>query len=450
MDASENRDKAPAPLEPRISSYKRSLRVSVPAAAVSHITAYLIAAAAIIWEICELNWVPGRFAALVAQISQTHSGQGATKITLLTGGDFNWFWATGKALGQGLDADFYDPAAFSPLLRGLLHYDPGGTILLVYPPLVLPLFSAFALVPLALSYTAYCTLSLLISAFLLRFAGFPWWCILLGLISPAASTWLYGGQLDLICGAILVYGLSRVECAPGFAGLALSLLVLKPQFTLLVPVAVLARGQWKAVLTGTLGVAFFAAISLAYWRNASWTAFLHEGQANMGALLEAPFIYGAAHPADYDFQFSGISVFWMLRSLHLGLPIAYAAQGAATLMAIGAAWLVWRHPAIMLQRRLIFTVLLVPFTSPYGFTGSLCMYSTVLPLLARRDTPWRNAILAWLWAAPGLGFGIAKAHHILIGPLLVLAALVLCFEWRLPADSVEKVLVSANSRNTVR
>jgi alpha-1,2-mannosyltransferase len=417
------------------------LRVSMMAAVLSRITAYLIAAAAIIWELRGLNWVPSRFASLIAQVLQAHGGRGASKITLMTGGDFNWFWATGKALGQGLNVDFYNPAVFSPLLRGLLHYDPGSTILFVYPPLVLPIFSAFALLPLALSYIVYCSLSLTVSAFLLRFAGFPWWCIILGLISPAASTWLYGGQLDLICGAIMVYGLSRLECAPGFAGLALSLLAIKPQLALLVPVAVLARGQWKAVLTGALGMACFAAVSLLYWRNASWAGFLHEGQANMRALLEAPFIYGAAHPADYDFQFSGVSVFWMLRSLHLGLHIAYAAQGAATLLALGAAWLVWRHPALTLQRRIIFTVLLVPFTSPYGFTASLCMYSTVLPLLARRDTPWRNAVLAWLWVAPGLGFGIAKAHHILIGPLLLLAALALCLERQKQTPNAERVCI---------
>ena len=411
------------------------------AATLSRITAYLIAAAAIVWEIGELNWVPRRFASLIAQILQAHGGRGAPQVTLLTGGDFNWFWVTGKALGQGLNVDFYDPAVFSPLLRLSLHYDPGGTILLIYPPLVLPLFSAFALLPAAPGYIVYCTISLAASACLLRFAGFPWWCILLGLISPAASTWLYGGQLDLLCGAIMIYGLSRLECAPGFAGLALSLLALKPQLALLVPVAVLARGQWKAVLTGVLGVAFFTALSLLYWRNASWVSFLYEGCANMRALLQAPIIYGSAHPADYDFQFSGVSVFWMLRSLHLGLHIAYAAQAAATLLALGASWAVWRHPALMLQRRIIFTVLLMPFTVPYGFTGSLCMYSTVLPLLARRGRPWRNAALAWLWAAPGLGFGIAKAHHILIAPLLLLAALALCFERREQSVSGEPAAV---------
>lgn len=391
--------------------------------ALSRITAYLITAAALIWEIRELNWVPPRFSGLITQVLR-----GDTNITLRTGGDFNWFWATGKALNQGLNTDFYNPAVFSPLLRGLLHYDPGGTIQLVYPPLVLPLFSAFALLPLVPGYIIYCTVSLIVSACLLRFAGFPWWCILLGLLSPAASTWLYGGQLDLLCGAIMVYGLSRLKSAPGFAGLALSLLALKPQCALLVPVAVLARRQWRAVLTGALGLAFFTALSLLYWHNAAWAAFMHEGRANMRALLEAPFVYGAAHHADYDFQFSGVSVFWMMRSLHLGLSIAYAAQGAAMLLALGAAWVVWRHPVLTPQRRIIFTVLLLPFTSPYGFTGSLCMYSTALPLLARRRTPWRNALLAWLWAAPGLGFGIAKAHHILIGPLLLLAALALCLE----------------------
>ena len=47
------------------------------------------------------------------------------------------------------------------------------------------------------------------------------------------------------------------------------------------------------------------------------------------------------------------------------------------------------------MRRLAVTVFLTLLASPYGFTDDLSVYSVMLATLARRETPWRNAALAW-------------------------------------------------------
>jgi Glycosyltransferase family 87 len=61
--------------------------------------------------------------------------------------------------------------------------------------------------------------------------------------------------------------------------------------------------------------------------------------------------------------------------------------------------------------------------SPYGFTDDLAAYSLMLPTLTRRDTPWRNAALAWLWVAPALVPKFVAIFGFLPTPLLLLAAI---------------------------
>jgi hypothetical protein len=51
--------------------------------------------------------------------------------------------------------------------------------------------------------------------------------------------------------------------------------------------------------------------------------------------------------------------------------------------------------------------------------------SVILPMLACRGSPWRNAALAWLWVLPAYIAKFTVATGILVTPLVVSAALIL-------------------------
>jgi hypothetical protein len=127
----------------------------------------------------------------------------------------------------------------------------------------------------------------------------------------------------------------------------------------------------------------------------------------------------------------GSSVFWMLRSLHLSVAAAYSGQGAVSLGCAGLCWRLWRRGT---DQKLVPTLVLSLLASPYGFTGDMAMVCTVLPLLARREAPWRNALLAWLWVAPALVPWFVARYGVLPTPLLLAAVLGLSF--RPPAVAV--------------
>jgi hypothetical protein len=249
---------------------------------------------------------------------------------------------------------------------------------------------------------------------LLRAAGLPWACVAAGLLSFPALWTLYLGQFGLLCGALLIYGFSRLEARPLRAGAALGVLAIKPQYALLVPVVVFSARRWRALAAGAAMLALMLAISWVLGGTSCWRAYFGPGREALQALLVQKF------PAQYEAM--GSSVFWMLRSLDVSVAASYFGQGLVSLFCALAAWRLWRADA---KNRLAATIVLSLLASPYGFTGDMAMVCAVLPTLARRNAPWRNAALAWLWVAPAFVPLFVLHAGILPTPLLLLAVLCL-------------------------
>ncbi|MDR3505308.1 MAG: glycosyltransferase family 87 protein [Acidocella sp.] len=325
--------------------------------------------------------------------------------------DYSMFWLAGTFAQHGQAPLLYDHARYAALAAQLLPYKTGWWPFVYPPPILLPA-SIIAALPLAAGYYLVSLLLLLASIALLRRAGIPGWCIGAGLISFPAMWNLYLGQFGLVCGALLVFGLSRLRTRPMLAGGALSLLAIKPQYALLVPVAVLAARQWRAVAAGAVGVVALLGFGWALGGGAMFSAYLGPGHTAMHTLLTQP-------PSAQGYQAMGSSVFWLLRGLHLGVAAAYAGQGLISTACALLVWQRWRQGETPLAATVFCTLL----ASPYGFTDDLAIYAVLMPTLARRAMPWRNAALAWLWVLPAFTPKIYAHTGVLITPLLLLAAL---------------------------
>ncbi len=328
--------------------------------------------------------------------------------------DFSMFWLAGFLVSHGQSGVLYDHAAYVAAAANILPYRSGYWPF-VYPPTVLPAAWLFSLISLPAGYYLFSADSLAASVWLLRLAGRPAWGIALGLISPAAMWNLYLGQWGLLCGALLLAGLAMLKHRPMLAGVLLGCLAVKPQYALLVPVIVLAGRAWRAVPAGLLTVCTLACLSLLAGGGATWAGWFGPGRAALHALLTAPF--GA-------YQVMGISVLWMLRSLHAPLALAWAGQGLVSCCAGLAGWRLWRGKTTD-PRRLACTVFLALLASPYGFTDDLAIYSVLLPGLARAHAPWRNATLAGLWLAPVFILKFVALTGMLPTPLLLVLAILL-------------------------
>jgi hypothetical protein len=328
--------------------------------------------------------------------------------------DETMFWLAGFLVRHGRAALLYDHAAYTSAAAAVLPYARGYWPF-VYPPVLLLPAAAISLLPLVAGYYVVSAALVAVSVLLLRGCGIAWWCIGVGLLSPAVLWNVYLGQLGLVCGALLLAGLGAIERAPLRAGVMLALLCIKPPYALLAPVAVIAGRHVRAGLVACTGIAVLLALSWWFCGGATWAAYLGPGRAEMRALLQAPF--------GNEYEAGGTSVFWMARSFGAGLGLAYAAQAASAAAAGWACWKLWARPGTDKLRRATCTALLTLLACPYGFTYDLSAYSVLLPTLARRETPWRNAALAWLWVAPGYVQRCSNHFGVLLTPLLILAAL---------------------------
>ncbi len=170
------------------------------------------------------------------------------------------FHTAGRLAAAGDYATLADGRRFTDLLTNTHRGWLKGTIVLhpwVYPPTMLPIAMAVGALPFGLAYAAVVTGSLL----LLLVCVWRCWpagsrrdlAIALLLLSPGTGWCIGAGQVSFAVAGIMLAGLTLLRRREFAAGLVLSLLTLKPQFAVLVPIALLAGRQRNAFIGFTLG-----------------------------------------------------------------------------------------------------------------------------------------------------------------------------------------------------
>jgi Glycosyltransferase family 87 len=335
----------------------------------------------------------------------------------IVGVDFaQYYAASGLALG-GDAAGVYDHETLFQAERALLQADPGRWPW-SYPPTALLLVLPLALLPYLPAL--YLWLALGLAALLLvawlatRHPLGP----VVALLYPAVASSLFAGQNGCLSAALLGGGLLALERRPWLAGLLFGLLSYKPQLGLLLPVALLAGGHWRAFAGAAAATLGFAAVSLAAFGTAPWSAFF----ANLGFVAEVIERQGAA--------LENMPTWFALVALPGGSPrLAYAVQVAGVLAALAfVAWL-WRRPARP-EVKAAGLLLALPMSTPYAQFYDLAALALALLWfgIAAREHGWRaweRPALALLWLAPVALWVLALWLKLQLWPLLLLAVLVL-------------------------
>ena len=175
----------------------------------------------------------GDFFALWTSAVITHAGDAAV--------NFDVHGLHMRQIALGMSRYGYNPFPYPPTF--LLGLDPLGR---------LPLHQAFYvfMVP---SFAAY---------LLAMWAGRwrEWWWALGACVAPATGITLISGQTGFLSGALMVAGLRLLPARPVLAGVMFGLLTYKPQLGVLVPVALVAMGGWRAIAST---VATFAVLAVA-------------------------------------------------------------------------------------------------------------------------------------------------------------------------------------------
>ena len=233
----------------------------------------------------------------------------------------------------------------------------------LYPPPFLFILVPFGFLP----FDAACAGFLLTTFLLLVLVlwrttgpGFrPWLHSLSLLLAPATGFTIGSGQNSFLTAALLVGGFGLLRRHPAFAGALLGLLTYKPQFWLLVPIALTAARQWRAFASAVIAAAAMALLSVAVLGIEPWRVWI-------GWMIHPPAeAYGAWLVAG---RLQGESLYTNL--VLLGAPHALANLGQLIGLIVAAACVWWTYrravPAdLQLALLLAATMLAAPHVGPY-------------------------------------------------------------------------------------
>jgi len=336
------------------------------------------------------------------------------------GTDFASFYAAGTMVRDGHAAAVYDSAAHYARQQqifgsGVPYYA------WLYPPLFLTIATPLALMPypLALFIWQASTLLLYLAAIAAIVRSFRsdlatrW--LLPALAFPAVFINLAHGQNGLLTAALFGGALVALPARPILAGVLFGLLAYKPQFGLVIPLALLASGQWRAIFGASVTVVLCVAATALLFGFQTWTAFLASTDVSRIVLLEQ----GSVGYEKLQ------SVFAAVRMWGGSVPLAYGMQGVVTLMAVAGTVWVWRLPIDHAQKAAVLVIATL-LASPHVLDYDLTVLATAIAFMAmtgitRGFRPYEITLLAAAWAVPLVSRGIAGETGVPLGLLAMLA-----------------------------
>ncbi|EQB33688.1 glycosyltransferase family 87 protein [Sphingobium ummariense] len=334
------------------------------------------------------------------------------------GTDFSNVWTAGWMADHGRASEVWDwPTQHA--VQKQVHHDPSIPFYgWHYPPPFLIIATLLAQLPYVAALLVWQGVTLGLALLLVRrILPGDRDALLVALGAPVVMVCLGHGQNAFLTASLLGGGMLLLDRRPWIAGLLLGALVYKPQFAVLIPVLIAARGNWRAFLSAGLTVTALCLLTLAIWGWAVWQAFLDSLPLTQHIIIEA----GATGWEKIQSPFAAI------RQWGGSIPLAYAVQSAVTALAILAAAIAARRGSLALRGAAALSAALL--CTPYVLDYDHVLLGVAIAFLAadmarRGPLPWERSWLAYAWMAPLFGRAISEYTHFpvnLVAAIVVLA-----------------------------
>jgi hypothetical protein len=370
----------------------------------------------------QLIWISFILIGLMLSLAQLHrlAQVDANGISLATSKPFTWdftnLWYSGRLALEGRTEVLFDLERYRAGQREIFGpYVAGGEW--CYPPTLLLIGAPLALLPLYGAYALWTVGTISLLSLLLRRAGLPLLGCALLWISPGALNNILFGQNGALTAFLLIGGLLSARDRPILAGLCFAALTIKPHLGLIVPACLIAAGAWRAISWSAFFALLLAAVTAVCFGSSVWIGFLGETRLLMHAIMEAPYGVG--------FHANAATVFILARWFGAGVDAAYLAQGMMALIAMFAAWKLWRAPEGDPLLRAAATAVLALLATPYGYSYDMVMLSAAVLILLQRGDLNRSIVLIPIWLWPVLIEDL-NSHFIPLSPLMLIYAAALC------------------------
>jgi arabinofuranan 3-O-arabinosyltransferase len=201
--------------------------------------------------------------------------------------DFACAWITAVEAVHGQAALLYEPAKFVEIQASFVGQNATFYPVWPYPPTFFLIMAPFAVLRYFQAFIAWDAITLLgcivvVYAIVRRQAA-----IALVLASPFTAWNFLAGHNGLLTASLLGGALLFLERRPVLAGVFIGCLTYKPQFGILLPVALCAVKQWRSIASAAVTAALLAGAAAAAFGPGVWEAFPRQLAAQAGLNLFA-------------------------------------------------------------------------------------------------------------------------------------------------------------------
>lgn len=267
----------------------------------------------------------------------------------------------------------------------------------LYPPTTLLIFTPLSFVPWPLAYALWIAATGGLYAWAGRRAGAPLWFLLAPWVVFAA----FCGQVTLLIGGLVAFGLAERASRPVLAGVAFGIAAaIKPQLLVFLPVALAAEGRWRVFLaTGVTGLALCAAASLLFGVQV-WVDWLGSIAQFSELAMQDPLMTRNMVTPAAALHGAGVDARWALALI--------PAAGAAVWFAFR------RRRSFPVQLIVLFGAALA--VSPYAMNYELALFAPAIAIyLGRTNDP------RWIWTLAVVTVIAITIHPALVNLLAVMA-----------------------------
>lgn len=330
------------------------------------------------------------------------------------GTDFSNVYAAGTLTRQGKSADAYDPALQHAAEKATFGGREVPFYGWHYPPFFFAVAFLVAGLPYALGLALWLAASFAAYLATLRAILPRPETLLIASAFPAVFVDIGHGQNGFLTAALLGGALHLLDRRPALAGVLIGLLAYKPQFGVLIPIALVASGRWSTIAAATATIAALIAVSFATLGDNVWHAFFDSMNFTQVVVLEQ----GGTGWEKIQ------SVFSAARNWGADVHTAYAIQIALGLiLATTLAWLWHSDAAFELKASALATASLL--ATPYVLDYDLVVLAIAIAYFVRHGFKcgfgdYEITLLAAAWIVPLISRALAGATGIPSGFVVML------------------------------
>ena len=295
------------------------------------------------------------------------------------GGDYLAFWTSAKAFVQGHALSMYDREAFEAAMSSVSGLER-HFMMWQYPPTAFFIIAPLGFFDYIAGYVFWMGATFAALIFALKSIDLSWREVIILVFAPMSLLVMDTGQISFLTTALMILAVFFPGSRPILAGVAAGLLTFKPHLGVLIPLAYLAAGCWRAFAAAAVTSVVVLLSSLAVFGLDGWILFYDSVTR-----IYTDYMYdGGSTPPKYM-----TTLMSQMRLLEIDQSVAATAHYIFAAFLAFLVVIVWRMcPDIHLRAALICSAAILVTPYAYSYELVILVAPAAALVVQARSTGW--------------------------------------------------------------